>query len=103
MKLKKGDNVIIKTGKDKGKKGKIVRVLVEENKVIIDIKKAFAEFLVMSDKANLYMDCPEPRKIAGGILKMCQIVHPDLIWAPINYSGKDLQVTIKNFHVMPKV
>ncbi|MFA6274075.1 MAG: 50S ribosomal protein L24 [Candidatus Paceibacterota bacterium] len=36
MKLKKGDNVIIKTGKDKGKKGKIVRVLVKENKVIIE-------------------------------------------------------------------
>ncbi|HEV7424149.1 MAG TPA: KOW motif-containing protein, partial [Candidatus Paceibacterota bacterium] len=28
MKIKKGDNVIIIAGKDKGKKGKIVRVLV---------------------------------------------------------------------------
>ena len=36
MKIKKGDNVIIITGKDKGKKGKIVRVLVKENKVIIE-------------------------------------------------------------------
>jgi large subunit ribosomal protein L24 len=36
MKLKKGDNVIIITGKDKGKKGKIVRVLVEENKVVVE-------------------------------------------------------------------
>ncbi|TSC77883.1 MAG: large subunit ribosomal protein L24 [Parcubacteria group bacterium Gr01-1014_24] len=36
MKIKKGDNVIIITGKDKGKKGKIVRVLVQENKVIIE-------------------------------------------------------------------
>ncbi|HPS21274.1 MAG TPA: 50S ribosomal protein L24 [Candidatus Paceibacterota bacterium] len=36
MKLKKGDNVIIKTGKDKGKKGKIVRVLPEENKVVVE-------------------------------------------------------------------
>ena len=36
MKLKKGDNVIIITGKDKGKKGKIVHVLVKENKVIIE-------------------------------------------------------------------
>src|SRR3989344_3861387 len=35
MKLKKGDNIII-TGKDKGKKGKIVRVLTEENKVIVE-------------------------------------------------------------------
>ncbi|OGI60680.1 50S ribosomal protein L24 [Candidatus Nomurabacteria bacterium RIFCSPHIGHO2_01_FULL_37_25] len=35
-KIKKGDNVTIITGKDKGKKGKIVRVLVSENKVIIE-------------------------------------------------------------------
>jgi large subunit ribosomal protein L24 len=36
MKLKKGDNVIVITGKDKGKKGKIVRVLVAENRVIVE-------------------------------------------------------------------
>ena len=36
MKLKKGDNVIITTGKDKGKKGKIVRVLVSRNRVIVE-------------------------------------------------------------------
>ena len=36
MKIKKGDNVTIITGKDKGKKGKIVRVLVSDNKVIIE-------------------------------------------------------------------
>ena len=36
MKIKKGDNVVIITGKDKGKKGKIVRVLVKENKVIVE-------------------------------------------------------------------
>ena len=36
MKIKKGDNVIIITGKDKDKKGKIVHVLARENKVIIE-------------------------------------------------------------------
>jgi large subunit ribosomal protein L24 len=36
MKLKKGDNVKIITGKDKGKSGKIISVLVKENKVIVD-------------------------------------------------------------------
>lgn len=36
MKLKKGDNVIIIAGKDKGKSGKIVHVLVKKNKVIVD-------------------------------------------------------------------
>jgi len=36
MKLKKGDNIIVITGKDKGKSGKIVHVLVKENKVIVE-------------------------------------------------------------------
>ena len=36
MKLKKGDNIIIITGKDKGKKGKIVRVFPKKNKVVIE-------------------------------------------------------------------
>ena len=36
MKIKKGDNVKIITGKDKGKSGKIARVLVKDNKVIVD-------------------------------------------------------------------
>jgi large subunit ribosomal protein L24 len=36
MKIKKNDNVILITGKDKGKKGKVVRVLVKENKVIVE-------------------------------------------------------------------
>ena len=36
MKLKKGDNIIVIAGKDKGKKGKIVSVLVAQNKVVIE-------------------------------------------------------------------
>ena len=36
MKLKKGDNVIIIAGKDKGKKGKIVAVLTGKDKVIVE-------------------------------------------------------------------
>jgi large subunit ribosomal protein L24 len=36
MKLRKGDNVIIIAGKDKGKKGKIARVLPKENKVVVE-------------------------------------------------------------------
>jgi len=35
MKIKKGDNVIVIAGKDKGKTGKIDRSLPKENKVII--------------------------------------------------------------------
>ncbi len=36
MKVKKGDNVTIITGKDKGKSGKVVRVLIDKNKVVVE-------------------------------------------------------------------
>ncbi|MBO7484190.1 MAG: 50S ribosomal protein L24 [Alphaproteobacteria bacterium] len=35
MKIKKGDKVIVITGKDKGKTGEVTKVLVQENKVIV--------------------------------------------------------------------
>ncbi|MHB1486446.1 MAG: 50S ribosomal protein L24 [Acidimicrobiales bacterium] len=36
MKLKKGDRVRVRSGKDKGKEGDIMRVLPTANKVIVD-------------------------------------------------------------------
>ncbi len=36
MKLKVGDNIIVTAGKDKGKKGKIAKVLPAENKVVVE-------------------------------------------------------------------
>lgn len=36
MKLKKGDTVMVISGKDKGKQGTILRVLPEDGKVVID-------------------------------------------------------------------
>lgn len=36
MKIKKGDNVIVIAGKDKGKKGKVVRALPKKNKVVVE-------------------------------------------------------------------
>lgn len=36
MKIKKDDNVIVLTGKDKGKKGKILHVFRERGKVIVE-------------------------------------------------------------------
>jgi large subunit ribosomal protein L24 len=36
MKLKKGDHVVVLKGKDRGKDGVIMRVLPDENKVIVE-------------------------------------------------------------------
>ncbi len=36
QKIKKGDDVVIRTGKDKGKSGRVVKVLKEDSKVIVE-------------------------------------------------------------------
>ena len=35
LKIKKGDHVVVITGKDKGKKGEVLRVMPEENRAIV--------------------------------------------------------------------
>ena len=36
MKIRKGDRVVVLTGKDRGKSGEVTRVLAKEGKVIVD-------------------------------------------------------------------
>lgn len=36
MKIKKGDNIIVVGGKDKGKKGKVVKALPRHSKVVVE-------------------------------------------------------------------
>ena len=35
LKIKKGDHVVVITGKDKGKKGEVLKVMPEENRAIV--------------------------------------------------------------------
>ena len=64
MKIKKGDNVKLITGKDKGKSGKIVRVLVKENKVIVE-------------GLNMMKKHQRPRKSGekGSMINMAMPIH----------------------------
>ena len=36
MKIKKGDNVIVLTGRDKGKKGKVIKAFPKLNRVLVE-------------------------------------------------------------------
>ena len=63
IKLKKGDEVIVLTGKDKGKKGKIIKVIPKANKAIVsDINKV---------KKNQKPDNNQP----GGIIDKDMPIH----------------------------
>ncbi len=64
-KIKKGDEVIVITGKDKGRRGEVIRVLPEKDKVVV---------------ANINMvkrhTKPNPQRgIAGGIVEKEMPIH----------------------------
>jgi large subunit ribosomal protein L24 len=59
MALKKGDMVVIKKGKDKGKTGKILMILPEKNRIIVE-KVNFVKEFIRPDRG---------RNIQGGIME----------------------------------
>ena len=77
MKLKKGDEIIIIAGKDKGKKGKITRVLVSENKVVVE-------------GANMMKKAQRPRKSGekGQIISIAMPIHASNVMIIDPKTGK---------------
>jgi len=53
MMLKKNDGVIIISGKDKGKKGKILKVFPEKNRVIVEKANFMKEFIRKDQSKNI--------------------------------------------------
>ena len=56
MKLKKGDHVIVITGKDKGKEGEVIRAIPSEDKVIVsgvNIAKKHQKARKQTDKPGI--------------------------------------------------
>ncbi|MFA5360398.1 MAG: 50S ribosomal protein L24 [Candidatus Paceibacterota bacterium] len=79
MNIKKGDTVLIKKGKDKGKTGKVIKVLPSKDRVVIEslnlvkkIQKAKkggekSEIITVSRpiaRANVMLVCPNCKKPA---------------------------------------
>ncbi|MGB7295533.1 MAG: 50S ribosomal protein L24 [Candidatus Aminicenantales bacterium] len=59
MALKKGDVVVVKKGKDKGKTGKILMIFPESNRIIVE-KVNFVKEFIRPDRS---------RNIQGGIME----------------------------------
>jgi large subunit ribosomal protein L24 len=63
--LRKNDNVVVTTGKDRGKRGRILKVLPERNRVIVE----GVNFIKRHTKAN------PGRNVKGGIVEREASVH----------------------------
>ena len=83
FKLKKGDDVIVLAGKDKGKKGKIVKMLPKKDKAIVsDINKV---------KKNQKPDNNQP----GGIIEKEMPIHISNLNFFDSKSNKGVRVGFK--------
>lgn len=52
MKIKKGDEVMIMSGKDKGKKGKVEKILYKKNTVVLPGLNIYKRHLKKKDEKN---------------------------------------------------
>ncbi|MEK7565385.1 MAG: 50S ribosomal protein L24 [Patescibacteria group bacterium] len=85
MKIKKGDQVKIVSGKDKGKSGKVTRVFPEDNSVLVDGLNLFKKHVKsrQQDKKGEIILIPKPVVISK-IMIVCSSCNKT---TRIGYSG----------------
>jgi large subunit ribosomal protein L24 len=79
--IRKGDNVIVISGKDKGKTGKVMRVLREEDRVVVEGINLVKRHMR-----------PTPRNPSGGILEREQSIHACKVMPVDAKTGKGTRV-----------
>ncbi len=82
--IRKGDKVVVISGKDKGKTGKIMRVIPEDDRVVVE-------------GINLVKrhTRPTPRNTAGGIIEREQPIHASKVMPADPKSGKGTRVRFR--------
>ncbi|MDE2230181.1 MAG: 50S ribosomal protein L24 [Alphaproteobacteria bacterium] len=83
LKIRKGDKVVVLTGRDKGKEGEVLRVLAEENRVIVQ-------------GVNMMKRHTRPRPgDPGGIVEKEATIHLSNVAHKDPKSGKPTRVGFK--------
>lgn len=91
MKIKKGDKVVVLTGKDKGVKGEVLRVLREESRVIVQ-------------GVNMATHHRKPSQVsAGGIERVEKSIHVSNVAFADPKSGAATRVGYKTLKDGKKV
>src|SRR5580704_10772732 len=82
--LRKGDLVVVISGKDKGKQGKIARLLKDDDRVVVE-------------GINLVKrhTRPTPRNPQGGIVEREQAIHSSKVMPVDPKTGKGTRVRLK--------
>lgn len=84
QRIQKGDTVVIISGKDKGKTGKVMRLFKEEDKVIVEGINLVKRHMR-----------PNPRMQQGGILEREQPIHACKVMPVDPSTGKGTRIRVK--------
>jgi len=93
MNIRKNDNVIVITGKDKGKTGKVLKVIPEKKSVIVE-KLNFAKEFIRQDQS---------KNIQGGIMEKEAPVHVSNVMIYCQECGQGVRVRTKRLEDGSKV
>jgi large subunit ribosomal protein L24 len=101
--IKKGDLVVVISGKNKGKRGKVARVLVEGERVIVEGVNLVKRHVR-----------PTPKNVQGGIvekeapLHLCKVMpvdpktgKPTRVRFAIDAKGKKSRIAVKSGEELP--
>ena len=96
--IKKGDNVIVLAGEDKGKTGKVLKMLIDKQRAIVE------GINIVSKSAK-----PSAKNPQGGIVKVEEPIHisnlslidpktqkPTRIGIKVNEDGKKVRISKKS-------
>lgn len=101
MKIRKGDNVIVIAGKDKGKDGKIVNVFPERNEVVVEgvnMKKKHQRARKQGKKGQI-VDIASPINASNVMIKDPKTGKPTRIGVK-KEDGKNVRFAKKSGNVI---
>ena len=97
MKIRKNDNVIIVTGKDKGKTGKVLEVLTDREKVIVEGANIVKKHIRYrnSDKSGEIIERPAPIHVSNVMLVDAKTKKPTRVGYKIE-GDKKIRISKKS-------
>ncbi|HEY1695019.1 MAG TPA: 50S ribosomal protein L24 [Polyangiaceae bacterium] len=90
--IRKGDTVVVISGADKGKTGKIMRILREDDRVVVEGVNLVKRHMR-----------PTPRNPSGGILEREQPIHASKVMPVDPSSGKGTRIRMKTLENGKKI
>jgi large subunit ribosomal protein L24 len=102
MKFKVGDTVLVTAGKDKGKKGPIVRVFSEDNSVVVEGMNMYSKHIKpMNGRAGEKMRLERPLATAK-IAILNEKGLPDRVGYSISKDGQKTRIFKKTGTAVPE-